>query len=216
MTRRRKPTSSLVRSSAAEHLTFVAASGAGGVEATYADENDRVVAETKRLGAKPAPAKPKGAKKPVTLVRDQAPAFNGPAPNAQNAPRSAPQPSTAPTPRTTALGAPTANVGARSALARDSARLVNSPTPRGTVDRRVTVPETEGRLLTASRLLSPHGTEMRARTPSRARSTRSSSRARRSLCGRSPDTRDARRRANPRGIRGEKATAPEIALRGRC
>jgi len=64
MTRRRKPTSSLVRSSAAEHLTFVAVSGAGGVEATYADENDRVVAETKRLGAKPAPAKPKRAKKP--------------------------------------------------------------------------------------------------------------------------------------------------------
>ena len=30
---------SLVRSSAAEHLTFVAASGAGGVEAVYADEN---------------------------------------------------------------------------------------------------------------------------------------------------------------------------------
>lgn len=33
MTRRRKPTSSLVRSSAAEHLTFVAVSGEGGVEA---------------------------------------------------------------------------------------------------------------------------------------------------------------------------------------
>lgn len=67
MTRRRKPTSSLVRSSAAEHLTFVAASGAGGVEATYADENDRVVAETKRLGegaAKPAPAKPQRGEKP--------------------------------------------------------------------------------------------------------------------------------------------------------
>jgi hypothetical protein len=61
-----------------------------------------------------------------------------------------------------ALGAPRANVGARSALARDSAPLVNSPTPRGTVDRRVTVPETEGRLLSAFRLLSPHGTEMRA------------------------------------------------------
>ena len=30
---------SLVRSSAAEYLTFVAASGAGGVEAVYADEN---------------------------------------------------------------------------------------------------------------------------------------------------------------------------------
>ena len=40
---RKKPnalsTASLVRSSAAEHLTFVAASGAGGVEAVYADEN---------------------------------------------------------------------------------------------------------------------------------------------------------------------------------
>ena len=33
------PTVSLVRSSAAEYLTFVAASGAGGVEAVYADEN---------------------------------------------------------------------------------------------------------------------------------------------------------------------------------
>lgn len=30
---------SLVRSSAAEYLTFVAASGQGGVEAVYADEN---------------------------------------------------------------------------------------------------------------------------------------------------------------------------------
>lgn len=30
---------SLVRSSAAEYLTFVAASGQGGVEAIYADEN---------------------------------------------------------------------------------------------------------------------------------------------------------------------------------
>lgn len=33
------PTGSLVRSSAAEYLTFVAASGEGGVEAVYADEN---------------------------------------------------------------------------------------------------------------------------------------------------------------------------------
>ena len=40
MTRTKKPSaSSLVRSSAAEYLTFVAASGAGGVEAVYADEN---------------------------------------------------------------------------------------------------------------------------------------------------------------------------------
>lgn len=39
MTRRKKPTTSLVRSSAAEYLTFVAASGTGGVEALYADEN---------------------------------------------------------------------------------------------------------------------------------------------------------------------------------
>lgn len=45
---------------------------------------------------------------------------------------------------TGALPAPRANVGARSALARDSAPMVNSPTPRGTVDRRVAVPETEG------------------------------------------------------------------------
>jgi len=35
----KKPEISLVRSSAAEYLTFVAASGAGGVEAVYADEN---------------------------------------------------------------------------------------------------------------------------------------------------------------------------------
>lgn len=39
MTRKTKPTASLVRSSAAEYLTFVAASGTGGVEAIYADEN---------------------------------------------------------------------------------------------------------------------------------------------------------------------------------
>jgi hypothetical protein len=40
MTRKKKsPTVSLVRSSAAEYLTFVAASGTGGVEAVYADEN---------------------------------------------------------------------------------------------------------------------------------------------------------------------------------
>jgi hypothetical protein len=39
VTRRKKPSGSLVRSSAAEYLTFVAASGAGGVEAVYADEN---------------------------------------------------------------------------------------------------------------------------------------------------------------------------------
>ncbi|MCG8555283.1 MAG: virulence RhuM family protein [Proteobacteria bacterium] len=40
MTRKKKsPTASLVRSSAAEYLTFVAASGGGGVEAVYADEN---------------------------------------------------------------------------------------------------------------------------------------------------------------------------------
>ncbi len=34
-----KKESSIVRSSAAEYLTFVAASGKGGVEAVYADEN---------------------------------------------------------------------------------------------------------------------------------------------------------------------------------
>jgi hypothetical protein len=39
VTRKKKPTEALVRSSAAEYLTFVAASGAGGVEAVYADEN---------------------------------------------------------------------------------------------------------------------------------------------------------------------------------
>jgi len=36
---KKKPATSLVRSSAAEYLTFVAASGQGGVEAVYADEN---------------------------------------------------------------------------------------------------------------------------------------------------------------------------------
>jgi len=36
---KKKAEVSLVRSSAAEYLTFVAASGAGGVEAVYADEN---------------------------------------------------------------------------------------------------------------------------------------------------------------------------------
>lgn len=39
MTRKKQPTAPLVRSSAAEYLTFVAASGTGGVEAIYADEN---------------------------------------------------------------------------------------------------------------------------------------------------------------------------------
>ncbi|MBE7485946.1 MAG: virulence RhuM family protein [Polyangiaceae bacterium] len=40
MTRKKSPPSaSIVRSSAAEYLTFVAASGGGGVEAAYADEN---------------------------------------------------------------------------------------------------------------------------------------------------------------------------------
>lgn len=39
MKRGRKPGASLVRSSAAEYLTFVAASGTGGIEAIYADEN---------------------------------------------------------------------------------------------------------------------------------------------------------------------------------
>lgn len=40
MTRKKSPpTASLVRSSAAEYLTFVAASGEGGIEAVYADEN---------------------------------------------------------------------------------------------------------------------------------------------------------------------------------
>lgn len=39
MTRKKKPPTALVRSSAAEYLTFVAASGTGGVEAVYADEN---------------------------------------------------------------------------------------------------------------------------------------------------------------------------------
>jgi len=36
---KKKTAVSLVRSSAAEYLTLVAASGAGGVEAVYADEN---------------------------------------------------------------------------------------------------------------------------------------------------------------------------------
>ncbi len=35
----RKNEMSIVRSSAAEYLTFIAASGKGGVEAVYADEN---------------------------------------------------------------------------------------------------------------------------------------------------------------------------------
>ncbi|MBL0937884.1 MAG: virulence RhuM family protein [Gemmatimonadaceae bacterium] len=39
MTRKKTSPTSLVRSSAAEYLVFVAASGAGGVEAVYADEN---------------------------------------------------------------------------------------------------------------------------------------------------------------------------------
>jgi hypothetical protein len=39
VTGKKKPTKPLVRSSAAEYLTFVAANGAGGVEAVHADEN---------------------------------------------------------------------------------------------------------------------------------------------------------------------------------
>jgi len=41
MSSKKKPSKevSLVRSSAAEYLTFVAASGSGGVEAVYADES---------------------------------------------------------------------------------------------------------------------------------------------------------------------------------
>lgn len=39
MPSKKKPPTPLVRSSAAEYLTFVAASGAGGIEAIYADEN---------------------------------------------------------------------------------------------------------------------------------------------------------------------------------
>ena len=39
MTRKKLPPPTLVRSSAAEYLTFVASSGSGGVEAVYADEN---------------------------------------------------------------------------------------------------------------------------------------------------------------------------------
>jgi hypothetical protein len=39
VTRKKQPLASLVRSSAAEYLTFVAASGTGGVETVYADEN---------------------------------------------------------------------------------------------------------------------------------------------------------------------------------
>ena len=39
ITKKKSPTVSLVRSSAAEYLTFVAASGEGGIEAVYADEN---------------------------------------------------------------------------------------------------------------------------------------------------------------------------------
>jgi hypothetical protein len=39
MTSKKKPNTALVRSSAAEYLTFIAASGTDGVEAIYADEN---------------------------------------------------------------------------------------------------------------------------------------------------------------------------------
>ena len=39
MKRKKPPATSIVRSSAVEYLTFVAASGEGGVEAVYADEN---------------------------------------------------------------------------------------------------------------------------------------------------------------------------------
>ncbi len=91
-------------------------------------------------------------------------------------------------------GALRANVGARSALARDSAPMINSPAPAWTVDRTVTVPETEGRLLAASRLLSPRGHEKRARTPSR-RALRTPTR-------------------KPSGNQGRKDEAPEACIWG--
>lgn len=100
-------------------------------------------------GASPAPHR--------RSAWDSAPAFNSPTPDAQGGSTRAPLPATAPTLGTIAIGALRANVGARSALARDNAPLVNGPTQRGTVNRRVAVPETKGRLLTASRFLSPRG-----------------------------------------------------------
>jgi hypothetical protein len=57
-------------------------------------------------------------------------------------------------------------------LAQDSAPMINSPGPRGTVERRVTVPAKAGLLLTGSRLLSPRGHEERAQVLSRAGETR--------------------------------------------
>ena len=139
---------------------------------------------------------------------DHAPAFSSPAPNAQNAPQCAPQPPTAQTPRTTALGAPRANVGARSALARDSAPMLNSPAPRGTVERPVTVPETEGRLLTASRLLSPHGTGERAGELSQAALIEL---ARRSLRARARAPSQHAQHAKRPEFWGETAKPPRIA-----
>jgi hypothetical protein len=50
VTRKKKPTASLVRSSAAGYLTFVAASGAVGVEAVYTDENVWLSQKMRRSG----------------------------------------------------------------------------------------------------------------------------------------------------------------------
>jgi hypothetical protein len=106
-----------------------------------------------------------------------------------------------------AFDAPGANVGARAALARDSAPMLNSPTSRGTVDRPVTVPETEGRLLTASRLLSPHGTEReRERRPARARRARLHARGALSAIAIPPHGALATRK--PAGIQGRKNNGP--------
>jgi hypothetical protein len=63
---RRKAEAALVRSSAAEYLTFVAASGAGGVEAVYADEN--VWLSQKRMGLTTWKHAPRGRRQKFDVV----------------------------------------------------------------------------------------------------------------------------------------------------
>jgi len=87
-------------------------------------------------GASPAPHR--------RSAWDSAPAFNSPTPDAQGGSTRAQLPATAPTLGAIAIGALRANVGARSALARDNAPAINRPVPAWTVDRPVIVPEKEG------------------------------------------------------------------------
>ena len=90
------------------------------------------------------------------------------------------------------------------------------PPVRWPVKRQRLRPAKTGSAVKRSRFLSPRGPEERARTPSRTPSARAPSRPRRSLRERCPRARGARRAPEVAETWGRNATAPEIALRGRC